>query len=96
MLGYVRAERSAAIPLPSGHASFGLARTRAMVRDPLNVLSAAYGRHGPVFTLRVLHNPVVFMLGPEANHFMTVAHPELFEYRVAATATCWGCSATGC
>jgi hypothetical protein len=49
-----------------------------------------------VFTLRVFHNPVVFMLGPEANHFMTVAHPELFEYRVAATATCWGCSATGC
>ena len=52
-----------------------------MVRDPLRVLLDAYERHGPVFTLRVLHNPVVFMLGPAANHFMTVERPELFVYR---------------
>jgi cytochrome P450 len=81
MLGDLRAERSAAVPFPSGEMSFSPRRTRAIVRDPLRVMLAAYARHGPVFTLRVLHNPVVFMLGPAANHFMTVGHPELFEYR---------------
>ena len=81
MLGDLRAERSAAVPFPAGEMGFSLRRTRAIVRDPLRVLLAAYARHGPVFTLRVLHNPVVFMLGPAANHFVTVGHPELFEYR---------------
>ena len=81
MLGDLRAERSAAVPFPSGEMGFSVRRTRAIVRDPLRVLLAAYARHGPVFTMRVLHNPVVFMLGPEANRFMTLGHPELFEYR---------------
>lgn len=81
MLGDLRAERSAAVPFPPGEMGFSLGRTRAILRAPLNVLLAAYARYGPVFTLRVLHNPVVFMLGPQSNHFMTVAHPELFAYR---------------
>jgi cytochrome P450 len=81
VLGDLRAERAAAVPYPAGSMSFSLRRTRAIVRDPLKVLLAAYARYGPVLTLRVLHNPVVFLLGPEANQFMTVSHPELFEYR---------------
>ena len=81
VLGDLRAERAATVPFPPGDTSFSLARTRAIVRDPLRVLLDAHARHGPVFTLRVLHNPVVFLLGPAANHFMTVAHPELFAYR---------------
>ena len=31
--------------------------------------------------MRLLHTRVVFMLGPEANHFVTVAHPENFHWR---------------
>ena len=31
--------------------------------------------------MRLLHSRVVFMLGPEANHFVTVAHPENFHWR---------------
>src|SRR5688500_18426168 len=81
MASDLRAERRATVPFPPGDRRFSLRRTRAIVGDPLHVLLDAYERHGPVFTLRVLHNPVVFMLGPAANHFMTVEHPELFVYR---------------
>ena len=31
--------------------------------------------------MRLLHTRVIFMLGPEANHFVTVAHPENFHWR---------------
>ena len=32
--------------------------------------------YGPIFSLRLLHAQVVFMLGPEANHYVTVSHPQ--------------------
>ena len=31
--------------------------------------------------LRLFHTQVIFMLGPEANHFITVSHPENFHWR---------------
>jgi cytochrome P450 len=34
-----------------------------------------------VFTLRIFHTPVVFMLGPEANHHITVTHAHNFRWR---------------
>ena len=37
--------------------------------------------YGPIFSMRLLHTRVVFMLGPEANHFVTVGHPENFHWR---------------
>src|SRR5205814_563640 len=40
-----------------------------------------YERFGPVFTIRILHGNVVFMLGPEANHHMTVSHAANFSWR---------------
>ena len=50
------------------------------------MLLEGYERFGPVFTLRIFHRNVVFMLGPEANHYMTrVARGELLA---GATATC--------
>ena len=39
-------------------------RTMRFTRDPLNLLLEAYERYGPVFTLRIFHHNVVFMLGP--------------------------------
>ena len=77
----LRAERRARGGYPPGDVWPSLRRSHRMIADPLGLLLDAYERHGPVFTLRVLHNPVVFMLGPEANRFMTLGHPELFEYR---------------
>jgi len=79
--GDLRSERRSAVPMPPGPTSFSLARTRAFLRDPLRILLDAYEGFGPVFTVRVLHAPVVFMLGPEANHYMTVSHAENFRWR---------------
>jgi hypothetical protein len=47
-----------------------------MIVDPLALLLEAYERHGPVFSLRILNARNVFMLGPEANHFMLVSHAD--------------------
>jgi cytochrome P450 len=68
-------------PLPPGFSGFSLSRTRAFQRDTLALLLDGYRRFGPVFTLRVFHRPVVVMLGPDANHFLTVAGTENFSWR---------------
>jgi len=56
-------------------------RTRRFADDPLPLLLEAYGRFGPIFTLRLFHSNVVFMLGPEANHYITVSHASNFLWR---------------
>jgi cytochrome P450 len=66
---------------PPGPQDFDMGRTLRMARDPLPILLSLYERYGPIFSVRILHHPVVFMLGPEANHFITVAHPENFHWR---------------
>jgi cytochrome P450 len=58
-----------------------VARTAAMIRDPLRLLLDAYERHGPVFSLRVLHARNVFVLGPQANHQVLVAEADAFRWR---------------
>ncbi len=77
----VRYERSARVPLPPGDTSYSLARGRRFVASPLDELLSAYRRYGPIFTLRLLHAPVVYMLGPEANHYITVSHAHNFRWR---------------
>src|SRR3954453_12105695 len=64
-----------------GTAEFSWGRRRQLAHDPLPLLLGAYEEFGPIFSLRLLHSRVVFMLGPEANHFVTVAHPENFHWR---------------
>jgi cytochrome P450 len=66
---------------PPGPQSFSFGRTLQAARDPLPMLLALYEEHGPIFSARLLHHPVIFMLGPEANHFITVAHPGNFHWR---------------
>jgi retinoid hydroxylase len=66
---------------PPGPIDFSLARTHQIAHDPLPLLLGAYEEHGPIFSMRLLHTRVVFMLGPEANHFVTVGHPENFHWR---------------
>jgi retinoid hydroxylase len=66
---------------PPGPTDFSWARTHQIARDPLPLLLGAYEEFGPIFTMRLLHSRVVFMLGPEANHFVTVGHPENFHWR---------------
>src|SRR6476646_7351560 len=77
----VQAERRATVPFPPGWKDFSLRRTAKFSREPLPLLLEGYERFGPVFTIRVLHGNVVFMLGPEANHYMTVSHAANFTWR---------------
>jgi cytochrome P450 len=67
--------------MPPGATRPSLARTRAMIRDPLTLLLDLYERHGPVFSVRVLHANNVFVLGPEANHFVLVSGAQHFTWR---------------
>jgi len=66
---------------PPGPQNFDFGRTLQMANDPLPILLDLYEKHGPIFSVRLLHHPVIFMLGPEANHFITVTHPESFHWR---------------
>jgi cytochrome P450 len=77
----IRAEWRGRGKYPPGPSDFSLARTHQIAHDPLPLLLSNYEEHGPIFSLRLLHTRVVFMLGPEANHFVTVAHPENFHWR---------------
>src|SRR3984893_15184940 len=77
----LRDERSATIPFPPGHTRVSVAPPRRFASDPLPILLDAYERFGPVFTLRLLHSNVVFMLGPAANHYVTVSHASNFLWR---------------
>ena len=73
MLRDIRTERTAEVPFPPGDTNPSLERTQRFVREPLPILLDLYERYGPVFTVRLLHGKVVFALGPEANHYMTVS-----------------------
>ncbi len=81
LLTDLREERSATVPFPPGETNFSLARTKRFADDPLPLLLGAYERFGPIFTLRLFHGNVVFMLGPAANHYITVSHASNFIWR---------------
>ena len=68
-------------PYPPGPTDFDLRRTHRMSHDPLPILLDLYERHGPIFSIRLLHSRNVFMLGPEANRFVLLTHPEHFRWR---------------
>jgi cytochrome P450 len=81
MLEDLREERRASVPFPPGDTHFSMRRTRAFADEPLSVLLDAYERYGPIFTTRLLHSNVVWMLGPAANHHLLVSHASNFEWR---------------
>ncbi len=74
-------ERAATVPYPPGDTGFSLARTKRFMDEPLPLLLEGYERYGPIFTMRILHSNVVFMLGPAANHYITVSHASNFRWR---------------
>ena len=74
-------ERAATVPYPPGDTRFSLGRTKRFIEEPLPLLLEAYERYGEIFTLRILHSNVVFMLGPAANHYITVSHASNFMWR---------------
>lgn len=74
-------ERAATVKYPPGETGFSPARTKRFMDEPLPLLLEGYERYGPIFTMRILHSNVVFMLGPAANHYMTVSHASNFLWR---------------
>ena len=81
VLGDIASERRARGVFPPGPSNFSIARTQQLARDPLSVLLPLYEEFGPIFSMRVLHGRIVFMLGPEANHYVTVSHTANFTWR---------------
>jgi cytochrome P450 len=77
----LRAQRRARGQFPRGELGFSMRRTLAFERQPLPVLLRCRERFGPVFTIRLLYAPVVFAIGPAANHYMTVSHASNFRWR---------------
>jgi cytochrome P450 len=81
LTGDLLAERRLDVPFPPGEKGFSIRRTRAFAQYPLPLLLDGYERFGPVFTMRIFHGNTVFMIGPEANHYMTVSHASNFSWR---------------
>jgi len=77
----VRDDRRAEVDFPPGLRGFSMARTRRFEHDPLGLLLESYERFGPIFTLQIFHHNAVFMLGPEANHYILVSHAKNFLWR---------------
>jgi cytochrome P450 len=77
----LRIERSWDGPLPPGPTRFSVKRTRQVAREPLPLLLDGYREYGPVFSMRILHASGIFMLGPEANHYILVENFNNFRWR---------------
>ena len=77
----LRDERRLEGDLPPGDLDVSLRRARRFVDDPLGLLLDTYRRYGPIFSLRMGPTPTVWMIGPEANHFMLVSGTKHFTWR---------------
>jgi cytochrome P450 len=83
MASEIAEELTTRVPYPPGEASVSLARLKCFGSDVeiRRLLLDCYERFGPVFTVRVLHRRLVFMLGPAANHYITTSNASNFTVR---------------
>jgi cytochrome P450 len=77
----LRWQRAARGRFPPGELSFSMRRTREFEREPLPLLLRLHDTYGPVFSIRLIYAPVVFALGPAANHYITVSGASNFRWR---------------
>ena len=82
-----RVRRRAALPPGSLAPSF--ANTRAIISDPLGLLLEHRRRFGPVFTIRLLHEPIVWAIGADVNHQILVSDFDAFQWREGRFADLW-------
>jgi cytochrome P450 len=75
--------------LPPGSTTFSWAHTRRIIAEPLSLLLEHERRFGPVFTLRLLHEPIVWAIGAEANHQILVSEFDAFQWREGRFADLW-------
>jgi cytochrome P450 len=81
MVSELLEQRSKGGIYPPGETGFSIQRAKRCAEDPRGLLVDCYERFGQVFTVRVFHSQNVFMLGPAANHFMTVSNASNFTIR---------------
>jgi cytochrome P450 len=81
MAGDLRLEWANRSLYPPGETDLSVARTKRFVEDPSGVLVDAYERFGPMFTLRIFYGKTIYMVGPAANHYMTVSNASNFTIR---------------
>jgi cytochrome P450 len=75
--------------LPPGSLGFSWANTRRIIADPLSLLLEHERRYGPVFTVRLLHEPIVWAIGAEVNHQILVSDFDAFQWREGRFADLW-------
>src|ERR1700733_8432790 len=75
--------------LPAGSTAPSWANTRRVISDPLGLLLEHERRFGPVFTIRLLHEPIVWAIGAEVNHQILVGDFDAFQWREGRFADLW-------
>jgi cytochrome P450 len=75
--------------LPPGSLAFSWPHTRAIIADPLTLLLEHERRFGPVFTIRLLHEPIVWAIGAEVNHQILVSEFDAFQWREGRFSDLW-------
>jgi cytochrome P450 len=75
--------------LPAGSLAPSWPNTRRIISDPLGLLLEHERRHGPVFTIRLLHEPIVWAIGAEVNHQILVSDFDAFHWREGRFADLW-------
>jgi cytochrome P450 len=75
--------------LPPGSTAPSWSHTRRIISDPLGLLLDHERRFGPVFTIRLLHEPIVWAIGAEVNHQILVSNFDAFQWREGRFADLW-------
>jgi len=75
--------------LPPGSTAPSWANTRRIISDPLGLLLEHQRRFGSVFTIRLLHEPIVWAIGAEVNHQILVSEFDAFSWREGRFADMW-------
>jgi hypothetical protein len=75
--------------LPAGSTGPSWSNTRRIISEPLALLLEHERRYGPVFTIRLLHEPIVWAIGAEVNHQILVSDFDAFQWREGRFADLW-------
>src|SRR5438270_11587777 len=75
--------------LPPGSTAPSWSHTRRIISDPLMLLLEHERRFGPVFTIRLLHEPIVWALVAEVNHQILVSEFDACSWREGRFADLW-------
>jgi cytochrome P450 len=88
-LRHERRIRRAGAVLPPGSTGFSLRNTFTTLADPLKLLLEHHERYGPVFTVRTMHEPIVWAISPQANHQILVQDFDAFSWRTGRFRDLW-------